>query len=222
MRTYTIIFLFFLCLLNVRAQDTTGSTHEETNHANDIKKNDMRTNAEIESIGNRNRTYSLRLSKIKTIRYEDGRVDLLSSQNPRSIFPLGISVVSALRRKDAIMYGGGIDYFLTPNISIDLSIGREWRPFGYEEAPFLYYLLGSKYWLTKKDSKSGFAVFTGLSYGYTTMNKLSFWEIPAGISYITKFGFQSSLQLNCAYFPRFNMISPGIEFKLGWRFKIRE
>ncbi len=221
MERFAIIYLFFFCLLNAQAQNIIILKNGETKDVNNIETNDIEMNAKPDD-DDRDRTYTLKLSDVKTIHYKTGDVDLLSSRNPRSIFPLGISAVSGIRREDAIMFGGCIDYFLTPNISIELNIGRDLDLVHDGDVPFLYFLLGGKYWFASKKSKNGFSPFTGLSCGYTSRYSISILEIPVGVSYITKFGLQTSLQLSYAYYPRFKEVLPGIEFKLGWRLKARK
>ncbi|MDO9633905.1 MAG: hypothetical protein Q7J05_02520 [Paludibacter sp.] len=69
--------------------------------------------------------FSTKLTNLKTIQYENGDVDLLSSMNPRSLFPLGISAGISLAafENDGGMFTCGIDYLFTPNLGAEINIG---------------------------------------------------------------------------------------------------
>lgn len=117
---------------------------------------------------------------------------------------------------------------LTPNISAELSF------WGFFKYPSQYTLsLGGKYWFANKYGKSGFSPFTGLFYTKMLVENYDYmWEnmpqwssydileLPIGISYITKFGLQTSLQLdNYIGSDVDNFFAFGLEFSVGWRFK---
>jgi hypothetical protein len=129
------------------------------------------------------------------------------------------------------MLTSSIDYLITPNLSAELNfryLPRSW--------PWYLFSLGGKYWFTNKYSKSGFSPFAGLYYSklwikndyedimwfhkpeWSVYNQL---EVPVGISYITKFGLQTSLQSdNYISFESNKLyIFSNIEFRIGWRFK---
>jgi hypothetical protein len=79
-----------------------------------------------------------------------------------------------------------------------------------------------KYWLASTSSKSGLSPYVGLllckDYAYY------YGQLPIGISYISKSGFQSGLEIN-AYStinsPE-NFSGLNIEFRVGWRFKTKK
>ncbi len=160
--------------------------------------------------------FSTKLTNLKTIQYDNGDVDLLSSKNPRSLFPLGISAGISLvaSENEGGMFTGGIDYLFTPNLSAEINIGSG------GESDF-YYSFGGKYWLANKYSTSGFSPFTGLLYG--EQYGINFWEVPAGVSYIARFGFQTSFHLSYIRYingwVNYDTSRLNAELRIGWRFK---
>lgn len=229
MKQISIFFLYFFCNFNIIAQDTIKLKSGNIINETIIE----RSNCKIKYLHVQNEkadtTLSLRLSKIRTIHYENGKVDLLSSQNPRSKFPLGIDVGFTFRDYMAF-FKGSIDYLVTPNVSAEID---------FRYVPFTSYhryifSCGGKYWFANRYSKSGFSPYVGLfytnflveNYEYIWENKprwsnYNYMEIPFGISYITKFGLQTSIQLNNSYNIEYDILSMinGIEFCIGWRFK---
>ncbi|OJV42930.1 MAG: hypothetical protein BGO29_07125 [Bacteroidales bacterium 36-12] len=219
MKKILTIFLAFICFLNTNAQDTITLKNKKLIYAHIIEKNNTKIKYTLDSVSNIDATYSLKLCRIRTIHYNDGKVDLLSSQNPRSIFPLGIYSGIGLRVQPVvIMLTGSIDYMFTPNISAEINFGKG---MDVVEKDFIYYYysFGGKYWFANKYSKSGFSSFVGLQYG--NASGYNMWEAPVGISYITKFGFQASFQLSYTYYTYLTHLVefPNIELKIGWRFK---
>ena len=148
------------------------------------------------------------------------KAEPLSSQNPRNIFPLGING-GFMFVNNFGMFSGSIDYLITPNISAEIN----YRSFVL--SPYFMYSFGGKYWFVNNYSKSGFSPFLGLLYCNKWMMDDAKWfsynyvEVPIGISYITKFGFQTSLQLNSFLTYKYDRFyaSEFIEFRIGWRFK---
>jgi hypothetical protein len=223
----TAIFCF-----NLNASDTITLKNRKVIHAYIIEKSDTRIKYRTNSISNLDSTYTLKLTQIKTILYHNGEVDLLSSQNLRSIYPLGINS-GFMVGNFMPMFLGSIDYFINPNISTEVSF--KWVPFTYND---LYlYSIGGKYWLANKYSKKGFSPYVGV---FLTRAKYrndedrvlglhepewlvsDFLEVPIGISYITKFGLQTSLQLDNYLLNnsnKLNIVSGIIELRIGWRFK---
>jgi hypothetical protein len=219
MKSKLTILLAFLCYFNVNAQDTIMLKNGKEINAFITEKTHTKISYKPDSVTNDDTTYSMKLSKIRTIHYDNGDVDLLSSQNPRSIFPLGIYAGISFVYEYKLLLHGSVDYLFTPNLSAEINFGCF-----NEINPNYYCSFGGKYWFANKYSKSGFSPFVGLLCVGTGgivdggMSSASFLEVPAGISYITKFGLQTSLQLS--YLTNFNyMLGPNIEFRVGWRFK---
>ena len=148
------------------------------------------------------------------------------NENPRSKFPLGINAgINIIPLPEYLLLEGSIDYLFTPHISAEINIG--WLP-----ADLVYfYSFGGKYWFARKTSKSGFSPFTGLMFTGVSGTILEssgktpdvyFLKIPAGVSYIAPFGLQTSLQLNGLFnYDGDLFVFPTLEFKVGWRFKVK-
>lgn len=209
--------LLFISFITVNAQDKITLKNGKELSVYVIEKNDTEIKYKQENSTISNTTFCTKLTNVKTIKYENGEVDLLSSQNPRSIYPLGISGgVSLVTSKydGGGMFTGGLDYLFTPNLSAEINLGSGGE---YD----FYYSFGGRYWLANKYSKSGFSPFTGLLYG--GQFGLNFWEVPAGISYITKFGLQTSFHLSYLHYinglVNYETSRLNAELRIGWRFK---
>jgi hypothetical protein len=232
MKQISILFFFSFFAFYIHAQDTislkngvivNGSILEKNRSSIKYKSNDQTSE---DTIG------CTKLSKVSTIHYGTGKVDLLSSQNPRSIFPLGVNS-GFLVGADMAMFLGSIDYLIIPNISAEISL--KWVPFTYYNRYF--YSIGGKYWFANKYSENGLSPFVGLFFTQLMSRNDEdrilglhepVWlfrnlpEIPIGISYINKSGFQTSLQLNCLlgfWNSDLSELTSFIEFRVGWRFK---
>jgi hypothetical protein len=208
MKKISIIFLAFLCILNIYAQDTITLKNRKVIHAYIIEKSNTKIKYKLDTISGYT-TFITKLSNIKSIHYSNGEIGISNAQNPRSKYPFGINGGIGIFGVTGI-FTGGIDYFVTPNLSAEISIGKK-------IVPAFFYSLGGKYWFANKYHISGFSPFVGLLYG--GFESQNFLEIPAGISHISKSGFQTSLQLSYAYFPHDQNNVLKIEFRLGWRFK---
>jgi hypothetical protein len=209
----TAIFCF-----NLNASDTITLKNRKIIHAYIIEKSDTKIKYRTDSINNVESTYNMKLGRIRTIQYNNGEVDLLSSQNPRSVFPLGVNVGFI----GISMFSGIVDYFITPNMSTEINF--KYIPNNYT-TPTIF-SIGGKYWFANKYRESGFSPYAGLfilrfsrrsDYEDITWYNKPEWssfylpEVPIGISYFTKFGLQTSLQIS------FPFIFP--EIRIGWRFK---
>jgi hypothetical protein len=227
MKHISILFLFFFYFISIYAQDTISLKNGVILNASILEKSRTNIKYRLNNHTSDDTINITKLSKVKSIHYQNGEVDLLSSENPRSIFPFGVNVGYMFIRGYSF-FPVSLDYMLTPNISAELSFC------GFFKYPSQYTLsLGGKYWFAKKYGKSGFSPFTGLFYTKMLVENYDYmWEnmpqwssydvieLPIGISYITKFGLQTSLQLNSYIGPDVdNFIAYGLEFRVGWRFK---
>ncbi len=167
-------------------------------------------------------TLSLRLSKIKVIHYGSESINRLSSQNLRITNPFGVSV-GADFFLFRLLFNGSIDYLITSNISAEIN----YRSMLTDSYPaFSLFSIGGKYWFANKYSKSGFSPFIGLFftqwrskndeddillYNEPVWSNILLPEVPIGICYISKSGFQTSFQMSLPFLCA--------EIRLGWRFK---
>jgi hypothetical protein len=83
----TAIFCF-----NLNASDTITLKNRKVIHTYIIEKSDTKIKYRTDSINNVESTNNMKLGRIRTIHYNNGDVDLLSSRSPRNVFPLGIDV----------------------------------------------------------------------------------------------------------------------------------
>jgi hypothetical protein len=224
MKQISISIFFIIYFISIHAQDTINLKNKKVIHAYITEKSDTKIKYKTDSI-HAYTTYSTNLSKVKTIHYGNGEVDLLSSQNPRSIFPVGIDVGYGVP-----MFLVSIDYFVTPNLSTEINF-KYMHYYKYRNT----FSVGGKYWFANKYGKSGFSPFAGLFFtkwsirnDYEDRYNRPEWsvhylpEVPIGISYITKFGFQTSLQLDNHLYSVLNklvILPECIELRIGWRFK---
>ncbi len=141
------------------------------------------------------------------------------------ISPLGLSFGSGFLENEFRVHAC-VDYMYKTNLSAEINIGSWLNTIGKDN----YLSLGGKYWFENKYSKIGFYPYTGLLYNFATfrvdggVDRLNIIEIPAGLSYFSKKGFHSSLQISyfIGYGVGIGLVGPNIELKLGWRFNLRK
>ncbi len=214
MKKLSIGLLLFICLISVNAQDIITLKNGETLSVFIIEKNDSQIKYKMANSVSY-AVFTTKLRNVKSIQYEYGGIDLLSSLNPRSTKPLGISagISFIASESEGGMFTGGLDYFFTPNLSAEINMGTD----GDSD---MYYSFGGKYWFASNYSKSSFSPFTGLLYG--GQYGVNFWEVPIGISYISKIGLQSSFHfsylnyIDAIVFGTTNRLNA--ELRVGWRF----
>lgn len=162
---------------------------------------------------------SMKINQISSIEYKNGIIDRLGNQNPRKNKPLGINtgVVVEVPDRDG-MFSATLDYFVIPQIDIEINFGTAlYRDIEYISA-------GPRFHLNSDDSENRFTPFAGLLFG--SSYEEDFIQIPVGLSFITKAGFNTSLSLNGTINRKthiYNYIPPQrliIEFRIGWRFKV--
>jgi hypothetical protein len=149
--------------------------------------------------------------RISKIEYKNGYIDLMGFQNPRKNKPFGISA-GYVRwvSEEGGMFSSTLDYFIIPQIDLELNIGTD-----LEDG--LYFSGGSRFHLSSDFSVKKFTPFTGLLFGSEFGD--GFLQIPIGINYLTKPGFNTSLSLNQMFF--FNSWQATLlELRIGWRFRL--
>lgn len=216
MKNLAIGILLFVCLTTVNAQDKITLKNGNELIVRIVEKSDSEIKYKFENSTNSNTTFSTKLNNVKTITYENGVVDLLCSLNPRYKYPVGVTAGINLiaSESEGGLFTGGVDYFFTPNLGVEINFGTS----GDSDT---YYSFGGKYWFANKYSNSAFSPFAGLLLG--GQYGVNFWEVPVGVSYISKFGFQTSFHLS--YLNYINSLVDyesnrlNLEFRIGWRFK---
>jgi len=216
MRKFFIGFFLLSFTLLIKAQDRITLKNGTELKVYILEKNDTKITYKLADTLNNYSVFTTKLYNLNTISYANGMVDLLSSQNPRSTYRFGLSAGARIvvLEGEGGMLIGGVDYMLTPNISSEINLGNggddDW-----------YYSFGGKYWFANRYSKSALSPYTGLLYG--GQYGVNFWEVPMGVSFISKHGFQLSLQLcymnyiNASVNNNTNGLN--LEFRIGWRLK---
>lgn len=153
---------------------------------------------------------SIKTSKISKIEYMNGVVDLMGNQNPRKSKPFGISIGGAKWiSSSGLMFTSTMDYFITPQIDMEINIGAD----SYQ----LFYLsAGGRIHVNSNYSDNKITPFTGALFGYEYGKE--FIQIPFGINYIHRSGINISLSINEMFFS--DEYQTTFEFRGGWRFKL--
>jgi hypothetical protein len=153
---------------------------------------------------------SMKTSKISSIEYMNGFTDLMGNQNPRKSKPFGISIGGAKWiSSSGLMFTSTMDYFITPQIDMEINIGAD----SYQ----LFYLsAGSRIHVNSNYSDNKITPFTGALFGYEYGKE--FVQIPLGINYIYRSGIFASLSINEMFFS--NEYQTTVEIRGGWRFKL--
>ncbi len=154
---------------------------------------------------------SLSNNRIYKIEYKNGFTDLMGYQNPRKNKPFGINAGIAIWvSEEGGMFTSTVDYFIIPQIDLEVNIGTDLDN-GF------YFSGGSRFHLNSGFSDNRFTPFAGLLLG--TEFGDGFLQVPVGINYLTKAGFNTSLSLNEMFF--FNSWRATlVELRIGWKFKL--
>ena len=161
---------------------------------------------------------SIKNRLISKIEYKNGTVDEMGNQNPRKNKPLGIN--AGLQIWEDGNYTATLDYFITPQIDLEINYGSDF----YRDFP--YFSTGTRIHINSDLSTRKLTPFVGLLWGSIYQN--SFLQIPIGINFSTKFGFNTSASLNSMINLKTNFdgyyVRPQTvigEIRIGWRFKCR-
>jgi len=211
MRNTLIGIFLFTCLLSINAQDKINLKNGEELSVFIIEKTDTEIKYQLNDSILNTIIFTTKLNKLENIHYRNGMVDFLFSKNPRSKYRLGmITGVGIAGGDEGASWTLALDYLFTPHFSAEINI----RVLQY--TAFNSY--GGKYWFANKYSSSGFSPYVGFLYAKIGPG---LGEIPIGLSYISKSGFQTALQVSSfRYFGTNDYGSALIaELRVGWRFK---
>ena len=154
---------------------------------------------------------TLKARRIEKIEYKNGVVDLMGNQNPRKAKPLGISIGGGKWvSSTGLMFTASMDYFITPQLDMEVNIGTD------SQKPF-YLSAGPRFHLNSSYSDNRLTPFTGALFGYEYGKE--FVQIPLGVNYIhklSKLNFNFSLSVNELIFS--NEYQTIIELRGGLRF----
>jgi len=155
----------------------------------------------------------IKTNRIRKIEYKNGYFDMMGFQNPRKNRPLGINGgYAAELTTGGALFSATADYFVIPQIDLEINIGTS------DLSGELYYSAGSRFHFNSRYSEHKLTPFTGALLGSYYGD--GFVQLPAGINYLTSMGINASLSIN-------EMISfkswqaTFLEFRLGWRFKLK-
>jgi hypothetical protein len=153
---------------------------------------------------------SMKTSEISKIEYMNGFVDQMGNQNPRKNKPFGISIGGVKwLSSSGLMFTSTMDYFITPQIDMEINIGAD----SYQ---LFYFSAGGRIHINSNYSDNKITPFTGALFGYEYGKE--FIQIPIGINYIHSSGINASLSINEMFFS--NEYQTTIELRGGWRFKL--
>lgn len=152
----------------------------------------------------------IRTNQITRIDYKNGYTDLMGYQNPRKKTPLGISAGFAYWiSEEGGMFSSTLDYFIIPQIDLELNIGSDLGDAFYISG-------GTRLHLNSRLSQKRLTPFTGLLIGSQYGD--GFLQIPVGISYLAKPGLNASLSINeMLFFSSWKATL--LELRVGWKFK---
>jgi len=153
----------------------------------------------------------IKTNRISRIEYKNGYIDQMGYQNPRKNTPLGISAGFAYwLSEEGGMFSSTVDYFIIPQIDLELNIGSDL-------ADGFYFSGGSRLHLNSRLSQKRLTPFSGLLIGSQYGD--GFLQIPLGINYLSKQGLNASLSINEMLF--FNSWRATLlELRVGWKFKL--
>lgn len=218
-KSLLLIILFIgLLVVNAKAQDTLYLKNHKPMVVKILKSSKNAVSYRFSDYPD-GAVFSVKSRGISKIGYKNGYTEDFGAKNPRANRPFGISTGVSL----AATYPGNLgytrgmfllslDYFVIPQIDLQMNLGTEF----YE---YYYYSAGATFHLNKTQSGKRFTPFTGLligsDYDYT---RLGFIQIPVGVSYINNWGLSASLSLNSMfYFKDYPLLTA--QLKIGWRFK---
>lgn len=154
----------------------------------------------------------MKSNRIRQIEYKNGYTDMMGYQNPRKNRPFGLSAgYAAELTSGGALFSATADYFVIPQVDLEVNIGTS------DLSGELYYSAGSRFHLNSNYSERKLTAFTGVLGGSYYGD--GFVQFPAGVSYLTSIGINTSLSIN-------EMVSFNswqvtfLEFRLGWRFKL--
>ena len=210
MKKIIIIFIFGSILQYTFGQDTLVTNNKQKLEVKILEKNEHQIKYKLNNFSE-GPVFGMRTNNIRKIIYSNGTIDNMGYENPRKSMPLGVTLGTALKL-DVVggMFTTTVDYFLLPQIDMELNLGTD-------AAGSYYYSFGSRFHLNSNRSHRAITPFIGLLLG--SDSGISFIQIPVGLSYITKFGLQASVSFNQIQHSYSNWLSTYAELRVGWRFK---
>jgi len=136
--------------------------------------------------------------------------------NPRKNKPAGISagiryIWSTGSIDRSVMISSSLSYFITHQIEFEVNIARDLKD-------GRHFSTGGRFHLNPGKSVKRFTPFTGVLVGVEYGE--GFIQIPLGLNYLTYAGFETSININELFYIN-SWRTTFVEFRLGWRFKLK-
>jgi len=210
MRNFLLILILTISSLTITAQDIVNTKDNQKLNVKIIEKTRREIKYKMTDYED-GPVLTMSNSHISRIEYRNGVVDLMGNQNPRKNKPFGINAGTAIwLSEEGGMFSSTLDYFIVPQVDLEINIGTDLDD-GY------YFSAGSRFHLNSALSDNRFTPFTGLLVG--TQFGEGFIQIPVGLNYLSKPGFNASLSLNQMFFFD-SWKATLVELRVGWRFKL--
>ncbi len=214
MRNFIFLFLLLLFSTKFYAQDKIYTIDKQELNVKILEKNDKFVRY-VYSGENPGTIFTMRTNRIEKIEFANGQIDYAGKQNPRRLKPFGINfgLLYSLWCCETGSLNFTFDYYILPQIELEVSARAV-----YEEPTIM---LGSKFHLNRNWSTKRITPFTGLMIDAGG----SYFEIPIGINYAGKSGFNAAISLNSFKYNIANTITKYDiygEIKLGWRMSLRK
>lgn len=150
------------------------------------------------------------LVDIDKIKYSDGKTVQGNAKNPRKLYPLGLSIGTAIfiTVESGFLYLN-MDYFFLPQFSVEGNVGI--TDF---EAP--YYSIGCKYYFKTPYKSNRLTPYVGALIGSEYYDPVI--QIPIGLNYIFKSGLNISFGYSYMIYYKDDWKESLLELKVGWRF----
>jgi hypothetical protein len=210
MKNSIVFVLLVFFFQHTYAQDTILTNDKQKLEVQILEKSDHLVKYKLNDFSD-GPVFDMKAGQIRKIVYRNGTVDLMGYENPRKSKPIGISFGKTfmVTADDGVMYTVTTDYFILPQVDLELNLGSN----TYDS---YYYSVGSRFHLNSTNSRKTITPFIGLLAGSFT--GITFVQVPIGLSYISKFGLQASFSINQLQYSYTNWMSIFAEFRVGWRF----
>ena len=217
MRKYYVIIPFLLAIQPINCQDIIKTVDKKDLNVRIIEMTDKYVKYKMPDNEN-GPVFSMKIRSVSTIDFKDNKIEPFINQNPRVLKRFGVNAgfIPGLSDNNLTLT---LDYFVLPQIDVEVTFGSDF----YRDLS--YFSCGSRFHANSDLSNKRFTPFTGLIFGSSYEEQ--FFQIPVGLSFITKTGFSTSININGTIHQKnlryLYYIRPQrtiVEFRLGWRFKV--
>jgi hypothetical protein len=158
----------------------------------------------------------IRKRDVLRLEYANGAIDDFGSMNPRKIRPLSMGlVISDFLPEDMYLAQFELNYFLEPYLTLSFNAGIDTKGNNFLTG-------GTRYYFNKTHSKHKLVPFIGCQVGFGYVqedNSTGFLlEFPFGIDYITKAGYNFSIEYCAGSLSNYEALPDRLGFKIGKNF----